>query len=128
MNDNVNHGRALLWKAIMVFPVVWIILSLFNPVTFLHSTLLGIVVLLVSYYLGDMMILPKMGNITAALGDFVLSLVIIWGGLVLLGYTEAFGEAFFASIVLSIGEYFYHLWLERTQFRKPADTDELSPH
>ncbi|MFS0644224.1 DUF2512 family protein [Siminovitchia sp. 179-K 8D1 HS] len=127
MNENVNHGRALLWKAIMVFPVVWIILSLFNTVTFWHSTLLGIVLLLLSYFLGDMMVLPKMGNITATLGDFVLSLIVIWGGLNLLGYSEAFGEALFTSIVLAIGEYFYHLWLERTQFRKPANTDELSP-
>ncbi|MBM7716538.1 DUF2512 family protein [Siminovitchia sp. FSL H7-0308] len=125
MNENVNHGRALLWKAIMVFPVVWIILSLFNDVTFFHSTLLGIVLLLLSYYIGDMMVLPKMGNMTATLGDFVLSLIVIWGGLVLLGYREAFGEALFVSIVLAIGEYFYHLWLERTQFRNKADADDV---
>lgn len=125
MNENVNHGRALLWKAIMVFPVVWIILSLFNDVTFFHSTLLGIVLLLLSYYIGDMMVLPKMGNMTATLGDFVLSLIVIWGGLVLLGYREAFGEALFVSIVLAIGEYFYHLWLERTQFTNKADADDV---
>lgn len=125
MNENVNHGRALLWKAIMVFPVVWIILSLFNDVSFWDSTLLGAALLLLSYFLGDMMTLPRMGNMTATLGDFVLSLIVIWGGLVLLGYEEAFGEALFTSIVLAIGEYFFHQWLERTQFTKHADADDV---
>lgn len=79
MDERVNHGKAICIKALMVFAVAWVILSLLNDVTFMHSMLLGITLLLLSYFTGDMFILPKMGNRAAMAGDLGLSLVIIWG-------------------------------------------------
>lgn len=119
MENDINHGRALLRKAILTLPFVWVILSLFNDVSFVHSTLLGIALILISYFLGDLMILPKMGNFSATISDFVLSLLVIWGGLNLFGYDEAFGESLLTAIILTISEYFFHLWMERTQFSGP---------
>ncbi|MFD1707002.1 DUF2512 family protein [Siminovitchia sediminis] len=121
MENRVDHGRALLRKAIITLPVVWIILSLLNDVAFMHSTLLGIALVLISYFLGDLTILPKSGNTTATISDFVLSLLIIWGGLNLFGYDEAFGESLLTAVILTIAEYFFHLWMERTQFSGPEN-------
>ncbi|RST74085.1 DUF2512 family protein [Siminovitchia acidinfaciens] len=119
MDVNVNHGRALLRKAILTLPFVWVILSVFNDVSFVHSTILGIVLGLISYFLGDLMILPRMGNTSATVGDFFLTLIVIWGGLNLFGYDEAFGESLLTAIVITIAEYFFHLWMERTQLSGP---------
>ncbi|MFS0690248.1 DUF2512 family protein [Sporosarcina sp. 179-K 8C2 HS] len=117
MNEetNVNHGRSLLIKAILIFPVLWIVLTVFNGVSFWHSTILGIALLLISY-LGDLMILPRVGNMTATIGDLALSFIVLWGGLNLLGYSEAMGEAFLAGAILAVGEYFFHSWLLKTQY------------
>lgn len=116
---HIHHGKALLIKAIMVLPILWIILSLFNDVSLIHSTMIAIVLGLASYYLGDMAVLPKMGNTAAIIGDFLLSLLIIWVGLILLGYREALGEAFLAAAIITAGEALYHVWLIRTQFIRP---------
>ncbi len=121
LDQNINHGQALLRKAIFTLPIVWVILSLFNDVSFVHSTLLGIALTLISYFLGDVMILPRMGNTSATISDFILSLLVIWGGLNLFGYDEALGESVLTAIVLTIAEYFFHLWMERTQFSGPTD-------
>ncbi|GIN93413.1 hypothetical protein J6TS1_45800 [Siminovitchia terrae] len=121
MENNINHSQALLRKAILTLPFVWIILSVFNDVSFVHSTLLGIALVLISYFLGDLMILPRMGNTSATISDFILSLLVIWGGLNLFGYDEAFGESLLTAVILTIAEYFFHLWMERTQFNGPTD-------
>lgn len=117
MNEesNVNHGRSLLIKAILIFPVLWIVLTVFNGVSFWHSTILGVALLLISY-LGDLMILPRVGNMTATIGDLALGFIVLWGGLNLLGYSESLGEAFLAGAIISVGEYFFHSWLLKTQY------------
>lgn len=118
MDESVNHGKAIGFKALMILPIVWIVLSLFNDVSFLHSTMLGVALLLLSYFTGDMMVLPKMGNLAATLGDFALSLIVLWGGMNVLGYDNSLGEAFLTTLLICAGEYFFHQWLLRTQFRE----------
>ncbi|PPA70875.1 DUF2512 family protein [Jeotgalibacillus proteolyticus] len=118
----MNHGKALGIKAALVLPVVWIVLSLFNDVTFLDSTLIGIVLLILAYAAGDLFMLPKSGNVVATLSDFVVALLIIWGGLELLGYNEIFLEAFVAAIIVAAGEYFYHIWLLKNVYNNPNHT------
>lgn len=117
MNEetNVNHGRSILIKAILILPVLWVVLTLFNGVSFWHSTILGIALLVISY-LGDMMILPRIGNMAAAIGDVLLGFIVLWGGLYLLGYTNSMGEAFLAGVIIGVGEYFFHSWLLKTHF------------
>ncbi|MBB4822848.1 cation transport ATPase [Sporosarcina luteola] len=118
MNEetHMNHGMAILFKAVLTFLVLWIVLSAIYNVSFLHSTFIGIVLLLVSYVAGDMMILPKMGNMAATTGDLVIGFLIIWGGLLLFGYGNSFGEALLTGVVIAIGEYLFHSWLLRTQY------------
>lgn len=115
-DSNVNHGKNILIKALMILPVLWIVLTVFNDVSFWDSTILGIILLIISYLAGDMMILPKMGNGSATIGDLLLGVVVLWGGLNLLGYTEALGEAFLAAAIICVGEYFLHAYILRTQF------------
>ncbi|WP_040226619.1 DUF2512 family protein [Bhargavaea cecembensis] len=113
---HVHHGKALMIKAALVFPVVWIMLTLFNDVSFLDSTLIAAGLWLLSYVLGDLMVLPKMGNMTATVSDLVLGFLIIWGGLELLGYNDMWGAALLTGAIVTVGEFFYHTWLLKTQF------------
>ncbi|HEY4553243.1 MAG TPA: DUF2512 family protein [Bacillaceae bacterium] len=111
----MNHGKALGVKALLVLPVMWIVLTLLNDISFVTSTLLGIILLLLAYFTGDMMVLPRMGNIAATVGDFVLSFLVIWMGLNMAGYDDVAGEAFATALVIAAGEYFYHKWLMKEE-------------
>jgi len=55
------------------------------------------------------MILPRIGNMAATIGDVLLGFFVLWGGLHLLGYTNSMGEAFLAGVIVSVGEYFFFL-------------------
>lgn len=80
-----NSGRNIAVKALLVLPVMWVVLTFFNNISFLSSTLIGLVLLFAAYLIGDLMILPRSGNMTATVSDFVLSFLIIWVGLLILG-------------------------------------------
>ncbi|ALC92818.1 hypothetical protein AM500_14380 [Bacillus sp. FJAT-18017] len=97
----------------MILAVMWIVLSMLNDVSFLDATLIGIVLTLLAYFTGDMVVLPRMGNVAATVGDFVISFLVVWAGLAMLGYNEAAGEAFLASLIVAAGEWFYHKWLAK---------------
>lgn len=117
MNEDahVDHGKAILMKAVLTFAVLWIVLTAFYGVAFWHTTILGIALLIISY-IGDMMIMPRIGNMAATIGDLLLGFVVLWAGLHLFGYTNSLGEAFLTGAILAVGEYFLHSWLLRTQF------------
>lgn len=114
-DSHVNHTLSLMIKAALVFPVLWIVLSAVYDVSFVHSTIIGVVLLLVSY-MGDIMLLSKIGNGAATFGDLILGVLIVWGGLQVLGYVNSFGEAVLAGAIITVGEYFYHAWMLKTQY------------
>ena len=107
----VNHAKAMGMKVLMVLAVLWIVLSMIFNVSFLDATLLGIALTLIAYFTGDMVVLPRMGNVAATIGDFVISFLVLWGGMHLLGYDDSAMEALVASAVIAGGEWFYHKWL-----------------
>ncbi|MDN4606234.1 DUF2512 family protein [Sporosarcina highlanderae] len=115
-DSHLNHTLSLIIKAALVFSVLWIVLSVVYDVSFVHSTIIGVFLLLVSY-LGDAIILPKIGNGAATFSDFILAALIIWGGLHILGYRDSFGEAVLTSAIVAVGEYFFHAWMLKKQFR-----------
>jgi hypothetical protein len=101
-------------KLLLVFPVMWIMLSLIFSVSFWESTVIGIVVYVVAAYLGDLLILHKTNNITATISDLVLAFAVIWIGLYIAGF-DSWGNgalpALITSIILMAGEWFFHLYL-----------------
>lgn len=118
MNEetHVNHGMAIIMKAVMTFLILWIVLSAIYHVSFVHSTIIGVILILVSYVAGDLMILPRMGNMAATTGDLFIGFLIIWGGLLLFGYGNSFGEALLTGVIITMGEYFFHSWLLKKQY------------
>ena len=81
-------------------------LSLYNMVV------AGFAVAVVSYILGDLIILPRTGNMIATIADFGLSFLTLW----LLSYAMNMGYTFnylaIASLALTLGEFLFHIYLE----------------
>ncbi|TFD99818.1 DUF2512 family protein [Jeotgalibacillus salarius] len=120
----MNHGKSMLIKALLLFPVIWIVLTGFNQVTFVDATIVAVILYVVAY-IGDMLVVRNAGNTIGTIGDLILGTLVIWFTLVLLGYNNVMGEAIAAALILTAGEYFYHKWLINNLFQ---ETEVPSPN
>ncbi|WP_019414875.1 YndM family protein [Paenisporosarcina sp. TG20] len=117
--------KALLIKFIMCTAVLWIVLGLFYGVPF-SDVLITSVFLTVFAYALDVLVLPRVGNVFALMGDFVLA----WAGIWILG-SFLFPEliplgtaSLIAAIIITIGEVFFHRYMAEEVFDKPPMLEE----
>lgn len=66
-----------------------------------------------AYAIGDLLILPSMGNKVATLADAGLVFLMLWliGGAA--GWTLSFTDMLMITVLAAIFEYFFHIWLLR---------------
>lgn len=65
----MKHVKALIVKAIMIWAILWIVLTGLYGVSFMDSTIVGVIIVVMIYVLGDLLILRKVGNIAATIAD-----------------------------------------------------------
>ncbi|QTM98575.1 DUF2512 family protein [Sediminibacillus dalangtanensis] len=122
----MEHGKALGMKALMVLPIMWIIMTLIFDVSFWSTTILGIILIVAAYALGDMMIFPRTSNMMATLSDFGLALIVLWIGLAVIGAESTFLPALITAVVIAAGEWFYHKWLVKNNMATIRESRKLS--
>ncbi|MCG1009344.1 DUF2512 family protein [Salinicoccus sp. ID82-1] len=111
----MQHVKAMLIKAVMTLAVLWIVLGAFYGMDFWPMILGTTIVLgILSYFAGDMGILPAAGNAMATISDLVLSFLVVW--LIGLWLTDLTGgevavAAIISAIVIAVGEYLFHIYL-----------------
>lgn len=120
------YMKAFLMKFLMITLVLWIVLGIFYDVS-ITDILITSVVLSVVGYVGDIFILPLIGNVWAALADFVLAYAIIWliGSYIYEQPVSLGSAAFISSLLLMMGEFFLHRYMQMNIFEpKKANPDE----
>lgn len=107
---------ALIIKFIMITVVLWIVLGLYG-VSFAGILLTSVLLTGVSF-IGDMFLLPRIGNIAATIADFGLAFILIW-----LVSTYFVGQpvrsgmaAFISAIIIAVGEFVFHKYLQNQIF------------
>ncbi|SHI10183.1 Protein of unknown function [Sporobacter termitidis DSM 10068] len=113
----MKHLIALLFKFIMVFILLEIMLGLLTALSFGQALVVSIAVTAVSYLIGDLLVLAFSNNIVATLCDAVLSFLTIY----LFNYwsnypTISAVNAVICALVLAIGEIFFHRFMVRTVY------------
>ena len=78
-------------------------------------TAIGIAV--VSYVLGDLMILPRTSNMVATLMDALLVFVVLWFVASASNWTLSFGDILLITVFAAAFEYFFHLWFRSERVR-----------
>ncbi|WML48898.1 DUF2512 family protein [Neobacillus sp. PS3-34] len=116
----MNPGKAIGNKAMILLPVMWILLIFIFNVSFTDSSVIGLILLILGYFTGDLLLLPKIGNAVSTMGDFFFSFIIIWAFLKILGYNEAFVPSLITSLAVAAGEWFYHKWLVKHRISSEA--------
>lgn len=93
----------------MTIAILWIVLGLFYGISFGNILLIGALLTIVAF-VGDVFLLPKVGNFIAATSDLLLAFFVIWGlGTWAYGEnTSMFAAAFLSSLFIGVGEMFYH--------------------
>ena len=117
---------ALVIKFIMILAVLWIVLGLYG-VSFTNILLTSVLLTGVSF-IGDMFVLPRVGNIAATIADFVIALILIWlVGTVFFEQPIKLGVAtFISAIILVAGEYVFHMYVQSQIFTDEKVVPEKS--
>lgn len=112
-------------KFIMFTAVLWIVLGWFYGVPFTDILITSVFLTVIAYAL-DVLVLPRVGNIFALMGDFVLA----WAGIWILG-SFLFPEliplgtaSLIAAIIITIGEMLFHRYMAEEVFDTPTMSEE----
>ena len=118
------YVKSFFMKLVMVTIVLWIILGMFFGVSLLDILLTSVLVT-VAGYIGDVFLLPFIGNVFASIGDFIFSFVLIWllGSFIYEGPIALGTASFIAALALMMGEMYLHRYMESRIFepRKPPE-------
>lgn len=109
--------KALFMKFLMITAVLWVVLSLIYDVSF-TDVLITSVVLTAVGYVGDVFILPKIGNVWAAISDFIIAYAVIYFlGSYIYEQPLALGTAsFISALILMVGELLLHRYMHTNIF------------
>lgn len=120
----MRHLLALALKFVMVAAVLLIVLTLLFDVPFVDTLLISLALTALSYAMGDIMIFLNAGkpenqstrNTIATFSDFIMAFLAIWliGWLLTGQNIEMVTPALVSALVLSAGEWFFHLYVDRS--------------
>lgn len=113
----MSHLRALALKFIASLVLLYIILGLFYGMSFGNVFTISLVLGIISYIVGDLILLPRTSNTVATITDFALAFMVIW----FMGVNMVFrGNLFTMSLIGALGvaafEYFFHRYIANNVF------------
>lgn len=110
----MRHVTAMIIKFLMLGLVCLIALPLLATVTAVQAIGLAVALTVIAYVIGDLLILPTFGNWTAVVSDIVLAFLVLWGAnYVVRTLAVGFWAAAITAVIIGVGEYFFHTWLQR---------------
>jgi len=111
----MEHVRVLIIKVLMIGVITVAVLSLFRGLSPASSIWLAIVITAVAYLIGDLLILPAYGNLSASISDGIIAFLVTWlTPFVATGMDITFGTALTVGVLVGIGEWFFHKYVKRT--------------
>jgi hypothetical protein len=105
-------------------------LNLFFHASVTEIVSFSLLTTLVSYFIGDRLILPAFGNATATVVDFILTYVVIWvfGSVILHNYLQIAWGSILSAIIITLGEVFVHYYLiNQTDLNQKEEKQTFSP-
>jgi len=123
----LKHVKDFTIKFISNLVLLYVILGLFYGMEFGNVFLISLVLGIVSYLIGDRLILPKTNNTMATLADFGLALLVIWS------MSESFtrGDNIFtvsllAALAVTLFEYFFHKYVSNNATKEDSQ-EKINP-
>ncbi|MGP4060663.1 YndM family protein [Halobacillus sp. H74] len=121
----MEHIKLLAIKFFVTLAFLYIVLGAGYDMAFGNVFLITMVVSLLSYVVGDMIIMPRTNNTIATISDFVLAFVIIY---FMSDALTVGGDLFTASLISSVGlavfEYMFHKYV-RSELEEDTGANEV---
>lgn len=114
----MKYITPLLIKFVMITTVLFFVLSIYGAS--IAEILLTSVLLTGVSFIGDVYVLPKVGNVVASIADFGLAFAMIWViGLLLFDSPNQLAVAsFIAAIVIMFAEMAFHKYMNELVFSR----------
>lgn len=116
----MKHVGALLIKLLILEVVATLLLVPLTDASLGEAWLVGLVTTLLLYVIGDLMVLPAMGNTAAVLGDAGIALLAVWLAPAYTGIESvSFWTALVTAAVIGLVESFFHTYIRRAVLPGP---------
>jgi hypothetical protein len=110
----MRHLTALVMKYAMTAVVTQIVLGIFTNLRIVQILLIALVITVITYLIGDLLILSVFNNTVAAIADAGMCWLIIYlSGYVWPDRTVPLLSALSAAVIIGIGEILLHLYIGR---------------
>ncbi|WP_066639463.1 DUF2512 family protein [Desulfolucanica intricata] len=111
---------ALIMKFVMTLIVAAIAFTFIDGNAWGWIFALAIIGTILNYVIGDLMVLPKYGNIVASIGDGVIAALTAYiFDLLILDFRTSFTSLIVFGVLVAVGEYFFHQYLRRSEKVEP---------
>jgi hypothetical protein len=114
----MKHFWALLIKFAAIGTVLFSLLGIFD-ISIITIFLMALITTLVAYFIGDLFILRRMGNIAAIIGDLGLSFGLVWllSSLLINGTFNIILVSLFSALVITAIEALFHVYIRNHIFK-----------
>lgn len=107
---------AILLKFVMTFIAGWIVLGLIdnNPIGWI--LVFAVAGTALNYIIGDLLVLPNLGNLIASIGDGVMGGVTAYIlDLIVPVFNTRFNSLIILALLIAVVEYFFHIYLLKSE-------------
>jgi hypothetical protein len=111
----VKHLNVLLLKFVASLVVFWISLDLFFDATFVDILSFSLLITVISYFVGDQILLPRIGKLNVLITDFFLTYLVVWifGGILFESYLQVAWGSIISALLIAGSEVFVHTYIVR---------------
>jgi hypothetical protein len=123
----MKHFNVLLLKFVAALIIFWVSLDLFFDATLTQIVAFSLLVTIVSYFLGDQVLLPRIGNRNSVVVDFFLTYLIVWvfGAVFFHNYLQVAWGSIISATLFAGSELFVHSYILKNV--KPIAREKQKP-
>ncbi|MEL7656987.1 MAG: DUF2512 family protein [Bacillota bacterium] len=115
---------AIIIKFVVIWAAAWISFSVFGYVGFYTVLTIAIAATVLNYLIGDLAVLPRLGNVIATILDGLLSAVTAYGILYYSAVTYyTMTSVLIFAVIVAVAEIFFHMYLVKSNIIKPKNSD-----
>jgi hypothetical protein len=113
----MKYIYAFIIKFIMVAVILQVLLYLMTQLSFREILMISFAVTLVSFFIGDLLILGVSNNTTATVSDAVLTFLTVFVFNYMGGYERIdFIDALVCAIIVAVGDWIFHKFMARSVY------------
>ncbi len=104
---------ALLVKLIITFAAAWVAFTLVDGNTMGWALWVATLGTIINYVVGDLLVLPSLGNVIASVGDGLMAAIIAYAiDAFSVNFATSFTSLLIFAIIVTVAEFFFHMYLK----------------